>query len=164
MKKMKLIGTKCEGNLRLWTTIPATRISVFASQTVNVHGNYQLEQWASEHGRLRHCVIGTFHSDAEREILNLVLANGGKAVWFRGCRLPFQYTDVHLQAFLDGRLLVVSCFNRKHHTEATARFCAHWAAMCTDHHAYWFGFKSDFLTPMCQKAFAWGKHVEIYED
>ena len=163
MKRIKMVGMKWEGNVKLWTG-PMKRVSVFASRTVSPD-RFSLESWAAEEGRLRHCIVGTFHSAAEQHLLYVTLANGGMAIWIRGCRLPFQYPqDVCYRAFAENRLLVVSCFKRKHHNVETARYCAQLAAMATDRHAYWFGYESDFLTPICERAMLRGKQVEIYEE
>lgn len=161
MNKIKMIGMRHMGAVRLWRG-PEVKIGVFASRKGVEVSSQQRELWAAEQGRLHHCVVGTFHSHAECEVLNGVLANGGFAVWIRGCDFPRDFTDIWIQALLEGRLLIISCFHRKRHTEATARYCSHLVAMCTKRHVYWLRKDEDFLRPICQKAISWGKEIDVY--
>ena len=46
MNKIKLIGIKTEGSMRLWYG-PETKIGVFASRDFDAN-DYRLEQWAAE--------------------------------------------------------------------------------------------------------------------
>ena len=162
MNKIKLLAADCEGSLRLWRG-PEVKISVFASRLFNADDGL-LEQWAVEMGSRHRCLVGTFHSKAEQRILDVALANGAFAVWLRGCSLPSFYSGELWKAMANDHLLVISCFHMKHHTQDTARYCTHLAAMCCQCHAYFLKDDDSLLAPCCRKAISWGYDVQVFNE
>ena len=159
MNKIKLIGINTEGSLRLWYG-PETKIGVFASRDFDAN-DYRLEQWATEMGRYHQCLVSTFHSDAERRILDIALANGAFAVWIRGCTPPHIYRGAVEKAMENDHLLMLSCFHRKHHTEATARYCVQLVSMCTKRHTFFMNENDSLLEPVYRKV-AWYYNTKIF--
>lgn len=145
--------------MRLWYG-PETKIGVFASRDFDAN-DYRLEQWAAETGRFHQCLVGTFHSDAERRILDIALANGAFAVWLHGCDLPRVYRGEVAKAMESGRLLSLSCFHRRHHNEATARYCIHLTSMCTRKHTFFLNENDSLLEPVYRKI-AWRCNAELF--
>lgn len=162
MNKIKLSAVNCEGSMRLWRG-PEVKISVFASRHFNAN-DCGLNQWAAEMGARHRCLVGTFHSKAEKQILDVALANGAFAVWLRGCSLPDYYSGELWNAMVENRLLVISCFHMKHHTRDTARYCTHLAAMCCQRHAYFLKDDDSLLAPRCRKAISWGYDVQVFNE
>jgi len=161
MNKIKMVGMRHVGALRLWRG-PEVKIGVFASRRGVDASSLQRDLWAKQQGKRHRCVVGVFHSRAEMDVLNGVLSNGGFGVWIRGCDFPKEYNPVCMRALQENRLLVISCFRGEHHTEATARYCTHLVAMCTRCHAYWLRKDETFLRSVCQRAMAWGRLVEVF--
>ena len=159
MNKIKLIGINTAGAKRLWYG-PETKIGVFASRNFDVN-DYRLEQWATEMGRYHQCLVSTFHSDAERRILNIALANGAFAVWIRGCNLPRVYRGAVEKAMENDHLLTLSCFHSKHHTDATARYCVQLVSMCTKRHTFSMNENESLLEPVYRKV-AWYYNTKIF--
>lgn len=161
MKKFEMVGMKTIGNTDLLQK-SRTRIGVFASRQSDSAGNIIREQWATSKGRQRKCVVGTFHSQPESEILYYVLKHGGSAVWFLGCKLPEQLPDFCKKAVKSGRLLLVSCFNREKHNLATARYCMHLVDIASSYLVFWSLNESRMLGPIHARAVARGKWVESF--
>lgn len=115
-------------------------------------------------GERRRCFVGTFHSKAERRILEVALANGAFAVWIRGCSLPDYYSGELWKAMVNDYLLVISCFHMKHHTRDTARYCTHLAAMCCRRHAYFLKDDDSLLGPCYRKAISWRYNVQLFNE
>lgn len=149
MNKINLVGIHTEGALRLWYG-PETKIGVFASRDFDAN-DYRLEQWATEMGRFHQCLVSTFHSDAEHHILDIALANGAFAVWIRGCDLPRTYRGEVEKAMKNDHLLTLSCFHRRHHNEATARYCIQLASMCTKKHTFFLNENDSLLESVYRK-------------
>ena len=126
MKEFDMVGMRTIGNVELLQK-PHARIGVFASRQLDSVGSIIKEQWSVAKGRQRKCIVGTFHSRSECEILYLVLKYGGSAVWFMGCKLPDTLPDFCKKAVKSGRLLMVSCFNRE--PSCSGRWKA---AVCSD--------------------------------
>ena len=162
MNKIKLLGVNCEGSMRLWRG-PEVKISVFASRHFDAD-DCGLNQWAAAMGERHRCLVGTFHSKAERRILEVALANGAFAVWLRGCSLPDYYSGELWKAMVEHRMLVISCFHMKHHTRDTARYCTHLAAMCCRRHAYFLKDDDSLLTPCYRKAISWRYNVQLFNE
>lgn len=162
MNRIKLIGISTEGALRLWYG-PETKIGVFASRDFDAN-DYRLEQWAAEMGRFHQCLVGTFHSDAERQILDIALANGAFAVWIRGCDLPHIYRGEVKKAMESNHLLTLSCFHRRHHNESTARYCIQLASMCTKKHTFFLNENDLLLEPVYRKVAKYRNTKLFYGD
>lgn len=163
MKKRKILemkGVSYVGDPAL-LTLPWSRIGVFASRSADPAVGILREQWAMAKGRAHSRIIGTFHSRAECEILYLVLKYGGSAVWLMGCALP-ELNDFCKKYIRRGRLLIISCFNREHHTYATARYCAQLADMYSSRLAVWSMKENGMISPICERAAASGKLVERF--
>ena len=115
MNEIEMVGMRTLGNTKLLTESRA-RIGVFASRDTDPAIDIIREQWAMQKGKQRKCIVGTFHSKAECEILYFVLSRGGSAVWFLGCALPERLPHFFKEAVRKKQLLVVSCFNCEHHS------------------------------------------------
>lgn len=161
MKGLKMVGMKCVGNMKLLTE-PLSRIGVFASRSDDPAIGIIREQWAMKKGKEHRCIVGTFHSKAECEILYFVLKNGGYAVWFMGCSLPPKLPEFCKRAIRFRKLLIVSCFNSEHHSYAKARYCAHLADMCSSYLVIWSMKENGMIAPIYEKACAKGKWVERF--
>lgn len=161
MQKFEMVGMKCIGNKKLLEE-PLSRIGVFASRSEDPAVGIIREQWAKAKGRERRCIVGTFHSKAECELLYFVLKNGGYAVWFLGCRLPDRLPDFCKRAIRYRKLLIVSCFNSEHHSYATARYCAHLADMCSSYLVIWSMKENGMIAPIYNKAVTKGKWAERF--
>lgn len=159
--KLEMFGGNYVGDPTL-LTLPWSRIGVFASRSSDSAVDVLREQWAMKTGRNRHCIVGTFHSPAECEILYLVLKFGGSAVWLMGCSLPDTLPNFCKGAIRKGRLLIISCFHREHHTYATARYCAHLADMYSSRLAIWSMKSGGMIQPIYNRAVAGGKMVEVF--
>lgn len=154
-------GMRCLGNRKLWHD-QKERIAVFASRSEDPEMAMVREQWAKAQGRFGKCIVGTFHSRAECEILFYVLTHGGSAIWLMGRALPKELNRICKMAVRQKRLLVISCFNLERHTRSTARFCAHMAATKTKHHVYWSLDENSALMPIYNRAVAAGFKVERF--
>ena len=147
MKEFDMVGMRTIGNVDLLQN-PRARIGVFASRQLDSVGSIVKEQWAVAKGRQRKCIVGTFHSRSECEILYLVLKYGGSAV----CK----------KAVKSGRLLMVSCLNRERHNLATARYCMHMVDLASSYLVFWALEGSRMLVPIHARAVARGKWVECF--
>lgn len=156
-----MVGVKYKGNLSLLNE-PWSRIGVFASRSQDPAIGIIREQWARAKGRQHKCIIGTFHSKAEIEILYFVLKNGGAAVWLMGCRLPEKLNDFCRKFIRKGKLLMISCFNLDHHCYATARYCTQLADMYSSHLAIWSMKENGMIAPIYKRAIQKGKWVERF--
>lgn len=161
VENLDLIGGCYVGNISLLTR-PWSRIGVFASRSDDPAVGILREQWAMKMGRTRRCVVGTFHSPAECEILYFVLRFGGYAVWFMGCSLPEKLPEFCDAAIRKGRLLIVSCFNREHHSYASARYCAHLTDMYSSRLAVWSMKAGGMVHSIYNRAKPAGKMVEVF--
>jgi len=161
METFEVAGMNFIGNTKLLTE-PRARIGVFASRNADPVIDIIREQWATEKGKRRKCIVGTFHSRAECEILYIVLKYGGSAVWFLGCSLPKSLPHFFREAVRKKQLLVVSCFRREHHTLATARYCQHLADMTSNSLVFWSRQADGSLQPLYERAVARGKWVECF--
>lgn len=129
-------GTNHIGNTKLLHS-RQKRIGVFASRSNDPAIDISREQWAIQIGREHKCIIGTFHSKAEKEILYFVLKYGGSAVWLMGCSIPDKLPDFCKSAIDRNKLLIISCFQQEHRSFATARFCAHLARTFSKQSVIW---------------------------
>ncbi|MCF0221484.1 MAG: hypothetical protein HUK19_04240 [Fibrobacter sp.] len=161
MSVLELVGMKTVGNKKLLTE-PTSRIGVFASRSEDPAVGIIREQWAMKKGRERRCIVGTFHSKAECEILYFVLKSGGSAVWFLGCALPPKLPDFCKRAIRFRKLLIVSCFNSEHHSYARSRYCAHLVDMCSNYLVIWSLNEKGMIAPIYQRACDRGKWVERF--
>ena len=161
MKEFEIVGMKTMGNMELLQK-PHARIGVYASRQLDNAESIIRKQWAISKGRRHKCVVGTFHSQSESEILYYVLKYGGSAVWFMGCKLPDTLPDFCKKAVKSGRLLMVSCFNHERHNLATARFCMHMVDLASSYLVFWALEGSRMLGPIHARAVARGKWVESF--
>ena len=161
MNEIEMVGMRTLGNTKLLTESRA-RIGVFASRDTDPAIDIIREQWAMQKGKQRKCVVGTFHSKAECEILYFVLSRGGSAVWFLGCALPERLPHFFKEAVRKKQLLVVSCFNCEHHSYATAHYCRHLADMASNSLVFWSKKEGSSLQPIYERAIASGKRVECF--
>lgn len=161
MKAFEMVGVKCMGNKSLLTE-PRQRIGVFASRNQDPAIDIIREQWACAKGRQKKCIIGTFHSKAELEILYFVLKYGGSAVWLMGRTLPQELNAFCKEAIRKKRLLIVSCFNHEHHCYATARYCIHLTDMYSSYLAIWSMKEGGMIEPVYNRAVQKGKWVERF--
>ena len=72
MKEIEIVGMKTMGNMELLQK-PHARIGVYASRQLDNAESIIRKQWAISKGRRHKCVVGTFHSQSECEILYYVL-------------------------------------------------------------------------------------------
>ena len=161
MNEFEMVGMKTLGNTKLLTE-PRTRLGVFASRDADPSIDIIREQWAMEKGKQRKCIVGTFHSRAECEILYLVLSRGGSAIWFLGCSLPDSLPHFFKEAVRKKQLLVVSCFHREHRSLATARYCRHLVDMVSNSLVFWSRTEGGSLQPIYDRAVARGKWVMCF--
>ena len=111
----------------------------------------QNQTYRHQHSRDKALVVRAFHSDAERRILDIALANGAFAVWIRGCSLPRIYRGAVEKAMENDHLLTLSCFHRRHHNEATARYCIQLASLCTKKHTFFLNENDSLLESVYRK-------------
>ncbi len=159
--RMFVPGMKCLGNKKLWYD-KKERIAVFASRSQDPVVAIAREHWAKYQGRYGKCIVSTFHSRAECEILFFVLTHGGSAIWLLGRSLPTELNGICKMALRQKRLLIISCFNRDHHTRETSRYCAHLAATKSKHHVYWSLNESGVLASIYNRAVAKNYQVERF--
>ncbi len=138
------------------------RIGIFASQVQDPTLDIIREQWAKAKGRQHKCLVSTFHSKAEIEILYFVLKYGGSAIWFMGCALPTELPKFAQKYVKRGKLLIVSCFHREHHSIHTARYCSHLVDMASSYLVFFSRKETGMLTPIYERAIAKGKWVESF--
>lgn len=160
-EKLEMVGGNYIGDPTL-LTLPWKRVGVFASRSTDPAMGILREQWAMSKGRKRCCIIGTFHSPGECEILYHVLKFGGSAVWLMGCALPAELPNFCKGAIQKGRLLMVSCFNREHHSYATARYCAQLADRYSSSLAIWSMKEGGLVQSIYNRAKNNGKRVEVF--
>lgn len=161
VEKLGMAGGKYIGDPTL-LTLPWPRIGVFASRTTDHAIDFLREQWGMSKGRRHSVIVGTFHSQAECELLYFVLKFGGSAVWFMGCSLPEKLPDFCKGAIRKGHLLIISCFNQEHHTLATARYCTQMVDMHSSSLAIWSMKAGGLIHPIYNRAKACGKKVEVF--
>lgn len=111
MEPFDFTGMNCFGNKKLLEE-QRPRIGVFASQVQDQELELIREQWAIAKGRQHKCLVSTFHSKEEIEILYFNLKYGGYAIWFMGCALPKELPKFAQKYVKRGKLLIVSCFHR----------------------------------------------------
>ncbi len=161
MKSFEIGGMNCLGKTALLEE-PCARIGVFASRSQDSAIDIIREQWAIAKGRQHKCIVGTFHSKAEMEILYFVLKYGGSAIWFMGCALPTELPEFAQKYVKRGKLLIVSCFHREHHSIHTARYCSHLVDMASSYLVFFSRKETGMLTPIYERAIAKGKWVESF--
>lgn len=161
MEEFNFAGTRTKGNLKLLTH-HHYRIGVFASRTEDSADDTLRLQWAIRKGNEHRCIVGTFHSQAECEILYFALKNGGSAIWFMGCAIPKQLPDFCKNYIKSRRLLIVSCFNSEHHNIYTARYCTHLANMVSEKLVFFNRKTKSIHTYIYNQAVRNGKKTESY--
>lgn len=161
MNEFEWVGTQALGNKNLLSA-NIRRIGVFASRDEDTAIAIIREKWAVKKGREHKCIIGTFHSKAECEILYFVLKHGGSAVWLLGCALPQQLPKFCMEAIRRKRLLIVSSFHREHHNIATARYCLQLTATFSNYLVFWSMKDGGLLQPIYNKALSCEKWVERF--
>lgn len=161
MKPFEIVGMNSIGNTKLLEE-PLARIGVFASRSQEAAIDIIREQWAIAKGRQRKCVVSTFHSKAEMEILYFVLKYGGSAVWLLGCSLPKELPKFAQKYIKRGKLLILSCFHREHHNVFTARYCSHLVDMASSYLVFFSRKETGMLTPIYERATARGKWIESF--
>lgn len=135
---------KTLGNPALWNE---PKIAFFASRRARSEFVKKVLAW-SDSVSPGIGFTGSFHSQAERCMLNHVLRNGKSVVWILGKSLPKSFSLEESRALDEGRLFIVSCFERDHYNMATARFANDMATRNSD--AIVFGQISErsFLIPL----------------
>ena len=162
MKPFEMKGMNSIGNKKLLEE-PRMRIGVFASRSMDDNATDIIrEQWAMAKGRDKKCVVSTFHSRAELEILYLVLKHGGSAIWFLGCSLPKSLPSFAKKYVKCKKLLIVSCFHREHHSIYTARYCCHLTDMVSSYLVFFNRKEKGLLTPIYERASSRGKWIESF--
>lgn len=149
------------GNIQLLEA-SSSRIGVFASRSQDAAIDIIREQWAMAKGKQHKCIVGTFHSKAEIEILYFVLKFGGSAIWFMGCALPEELPKFAQKYVKRNKLLIVSCFHQKHHNIYTARYCCHLADMASSYLVFFSRKENGMHAPIYNRAVTRGKWVENF--
>lgn len=161
MEPFDFIGMNCIGNKKLLEE-QRPRIGVFASQVQDQELELIREQWAIAKGRQHKCLVSTFHSKEEIEILYFNLKYGGYAIWFMGCALPKELPKFAQKYVKRGKLLIVSCFHREHHNIYTARYCCQLSSMVCGHLAFFGRKERGIHTPIYKKGKTQGKWIENF--
>lgn len=151
----------CLGNMNLLDE-KRPRIGVFASQVQDPTLDIIREQWARAKGRQHKCLVSTFHSKAEIEILYFALKFGGYAIWIMGCSLPAELPKFAEKYVKRGKLLIVSCFHLEHHNIYTARYCCQLSSMACGHLVFFSRKENGMLTPIYERAKERGKWIESF--
>lgn len=141
---------KTLGNPALWNE---PKIAFFASRKAKAEFVRKVLAW-SDSVSPDISFTGSFHSQAERCVLNHVLKKGKKVVWILGRSLPDPLSREESRAIAEGRLFIVSCFERDHYNFATARYANDMATRNSD--AIVFGQISErsFLIPLYRRLHA----------
>lgn len=129
MKEKIFNGRLSIGNVELWNE---SKIAFFASRNSSEIVKEKIRCWSRNQAKNGICFIGAFHSEAESALFHTALRNGGKAVWILGKAIPGELSREEAKALDENRLLIVSCFRRKHYTVVTSRFANHIAAIHSD--------------------------------
>lgn len=165
-RALTLTGMSWIGNAALWRMGRKNRVGVFAEAVPHNDniGNLDFErgQWAIKMGTLRKCLVGTFFSWPEQEILRLHLRNGGRAIWIMGRAFPKNFNLECAKAIYENRLLVVSCFWKPSWNFSTYRYCCQLVSMCASSLVFWFVGRNRCISAVYRKALAYGVSVELH--
>lgn len=114
------------GNKALWAE---PKIAFFASRNAGEKEMEKIRCWGRNQAKNGMCLVGAFHSDAEKALLSAALRHGGKAVWILGKSIPEVLSREESRALDENRLLIISCFHREHCKVSTSRYANHLSAM-----------------------------------
>lgn len=150
------------GNHELLKQAPENCIGVFSDYCNDSSVDYDRCQWAMLMGRSRKCIVGTFNSTTEKEILRIHLRHGGSAVWLLGTAFPAKFNRDCRQATCEGRLLVLSCFWLEKRSFAAYRFCCQLTSMCSRQLVFWSMGNSRYSSFVYRNAVSKGLSVKRY--
>jgi len=159
MDKVNLVGTTWIGNRSL---LNGNLIGVYASAKSDALMADKRDQWSIEVGRKGLCIVGAFRNLSERSILENTLRHGGSAVWIEDHQLPTSYSKTCSQAFMEGRLMVVSCFWIPRGTYGTAAYCAELVQHLSTRLVMWAPSSHGFMPQIQARASKNGKRVEVH--
>lgn len=159
-----LIGTTWIGNVELLNDSVSEEkgiVGIFASEKSDAVADLR-DQWSMELGESRSTISGVFRTRSEKSILKNVLRNGGRAIWIVDRRLPTVYSRICSRAFMEGRLLVASCFWIDKGTYGTACYCAEVVQLLCSRVVVWAPSKRGHMPHVLARAARNGKSVEIH--
>lgn len=163
---LTLTGMSWIGNASLWRMGRKNRIGVYAdASSSNIAcGNLDQErsQWAIEMGAQHKCLVGTFFTWPEKEILRLHLRHGGRAIWLLGRSFPKSFNTDCAKAIYENRLLVVSCFWKPRWGYSTYRYCSQLVSMCASSLVFWSLKEGCCAAAIYRKAVAYGVPAELH--
>lgn len=163
---LTLTGMSWIGNVSLWRMGRKNRIGVFANAGSIEHRDGTLDiarcQWAIKMGTERKCLVGTFFSYPEQEILRLHLRHGGRAIWLLGRSFPEKFNADCAKAIYENRLLVVSCFWKPRWGYSTYRYCCQLTSMCSASLVFWSLGENPCAAAIYRKAMAYGIPAELH--
>lgn len=159
MKKSILVGTTWVGNCEL---LDCELVGVFASERSDALMVVARDQWACQVGRDGLCIVGGFRTLGEKSVLKNVLRCGGSAVWIVDHKLPTVYSRIYARAFVEGRLLVVSCFWIPRGIYGTVSYCAEVVQHLASRLVLWAPVGRGYLPQVAARARRNGKVVEVH--
>ncbi len=68
-------------------------------------------KWAKMQAGMSACVVSGFQSRLEREVFDIILQHGGKAIWILASRIFRKCPAKYMKAVKEGRLLILSYFD-----------------------------------------------------
>lgn len=165
-RSLTLTGMSWIGNSSLWRMGRKNRIGVYAEAgscgTVDGRLDMERSQWAIEMGSQRKCLVGTFFTWPEQEILRLHLRHGGRAIWLMGRSFPKNFNTDCSRAIYENRLLVVSCFWKARWGYSTYRYCCQLVSMCAASLVFWSISEGCCAAAIYRKALAYGIPVKHF--
>lgn len=159
MKNSILVGTTWVGNLNL---LERELVGVFSSERSDVMMAAARDQWAFEMGCHGECIVGPFRTVSEKCILKKLLSYGGCAVWIVDHKLPTVYNKIYARAFVEGRLLVVSCFWIPKGIYGTTSYCAELVQALSKRLVVWAQVNRGYVPQVMARARRNGKTVEAF--
>lgn len=159
-----LIGTTWIGNIELLSdSVLGERgiVGVFASERSDALMADRRDQWSVELGLRQSTIVGAFRTRSENCILKNVLRYGGRAVWIVDRKLPTVYSKVCSKAFMEGRLLVVSCFWIDRAVYGAGGYCAELVQHLAQRLVAWCPAKKGFIPQVLRRARRNGKVVQV---
>lgn len=161
-RALTLTGMSWIGNASLWRMGRKNRIGVFAGEQARSNVDSERCQWAIKMGARRQCLVGTFFTRAEQEILRLHLRHGGRAIWLLGRSFPKGFNTDCAKAIYENRLLVVSCFWKSRWGYSTYRYCTQLVSMCAASLVFWSIGENQCTAAVYRKAMAYGIPVALH--
>lgn len=98
----------CLGNIGL---LNVPMVAYLCSEKASENAGTESIAWAKKQAKDAKCIVSGFQSKIEREVLDQILQNKGKAVWLLANRIFKDCPKKYQESLDEGRLLIVSYFD-----------------------------------------------------